>query len=82
MIDGSGERLRITMERILMHPPRIETFVVALPPERYHRLIDLITTQTDERFHGDKCAHLHHTRSLVAFVSPYVTEREDLLECV
>lgn len=70
------------MERNLMVPPCKERFRIALPSEKYHQLVDIVAEQTYSRFYGNEREHRRHTRSLVAFVRPFVTERSDLLECV
>ena len=72
LIDGSSDRLKITMQRRTVRPVTIEEIHVALPPERYHRLTDMLAKQIDTRFHGENAAHTYHTRALEQYIHDYI----------
>lgn len=82
LIDASGDALKVQIQRHQILPRSIESFHVALPYHAYPRFIDLISDQTDARFHGDGQSYRNSTRTLVEFLRPHVTVNNHLLDSV
>lgn len=77
MSDGSKDRVGVTLERCPASPTAPNSIRLAVPSERYQRLIDLLEIQTNARFHGNNQAYRYHTRELGAFLKKFAVDNPE-----